>query len=150
VPGRRPLVRSPEEEAKGDESLAVAGWKLQRDVERLAGCHAQRGQATTLAPLAVDGQLPLGAIAVERCEVMAVVNPEVAAPARLDVDRLCEELQLVQGRMRRAVGPDDPVCTEVRIVRRVIEVAAVRPVLPAAPVALQDAVVDPLPDEPTL
>ena len=81
---------------------------------------------------------------------MAVVDAEAPAAARLDVHRLREELQLVQRRMRRAVGPDDPVGAEVRVVRRVAEVAAVRPVLAAALVALPDAVVDPLPDEPAL
>ena len=81
---------------------------------------------------------------------MPVADAEAAAAERLDADRLREELQLVQRGVRGAVGPDDPVGAEVRVVRRVAEVAAVGPVLAAARVALPDAVVDPLPDEAAL
>ncbi len=48
------------------------------------------------------------------------------------------------------VGPDDPVRAEVRVVRRLAEVAAVGPELAAARVRLPDPVVDPLPDESAL
>ncbi len=49
-----------------------------------------------------------------------------------------------------AVGPHDPVGAEVGVVSNFAEVAAVRPVLPAAFVDLPDAVVDPLPHEAAL
>jgi hypothetical protein len=83
-------------------------------------------------PLAVDRHLPLAAIGVEAGEVVAVRNPEPAAAERGHADRLREELEFVQRGMRRAVGPDDAVGAEVRVVRHLAEVAAVGPVVAAA------------------
>src|SRR5205085_2897498 len=95
-------------------------------------------------------QLPFTAVAVERSEVVTVADAEATAAARLDLDGLRQELQLVQRGMGCAVRPDDPVGTEVPVVRRLAEVAAVGPVLAAPRVDLPDAVIDPLPDEATL
>src|SRR5205807_1796874 len=88
----------------------------------------------------------------ETREAVAVADPEAAAPRahRLDADRLSEVLELVERGMRRPVGPDDPVGAEVRVVRLVAEVAAVRPEFATARIALDDRLVDPLPDEAAL
>ena len=152
VPGRRPLGRLAQEEAEREHPLAGAAARGQpeRDIQRLARRDAQRGQVPAGPPLAVDGQLPLAAVAVEAREEVPVADAEASAAQRLDAYGLREELQLVQGGVGGAVGPDDPVGAEVRVVRRLAEVAAVGPVLPAAAVDLADAVVDPLPDEAAL
>ena len=52
--------------------------------------------------------------------------------------------------MRRSIGPDQPVGAEVRVVTLLAEVAAVRPVLTSVGRGLEDPVVDPFPDEPSL
>ena len=151
VPRRRPLGRLAQEEPERDRPLALAApGQPGRDVERLAGPDAQRGQVAARSPLAVDGQLPLAAVAVEAGEEVPVVDAEAAASERLDADRLREELELVQRGVGGAVGPDDPVGAEVRVVPNLAEVAAVRPVLAPAAIDLADAVVDPLPDEAAL
>ena len=63
--------------------------------------------------------------------MVAVADAEPPAAERVDAHRLREELQLVQRGMGRAVGPDDAVGAEVRVVRHLAEVAAVGPVLAA-------------------
>ena len=73
------------------------------------------------------------------------MDPEAPAAEVLDRERRGEVLELVHGRMRRAVGPYEPVGAEVGVVPGLAEVAAVRPV-----VADADPVVDPLPDEAAL
>ena len=49
---------------------------------------AQRRQLAAGTPLAVDGQLPLAAVAVEAREEVPVADAEAAAAERLDADRL--------------------------------------------------------------
>src|SRR6185436_921847 len=100
VARRRPLGRGAQEEAERDEPLAGAGRQVERDVERAAGRDGERRQLRAAARLAVDGQLPGPAVAVERGEEMAVADAEAAAAQRLDPHGLREELQLVQRRVR--------------------------------------------------
>src|SRR5882762_4375603 len=129
VSRRRPFRLVAEEEAEGEEALVCVSGEIELDVERAAGRHEQAWQPAVLPRSAVDLELPLALVAVERGEVVAVADPEAPAAACLGLDRLREELQLVQRGMRRSVGPDDSVRAEVPVVRRLAEVAAVGPVL---------------------
>ena len=149
--GGGPLSGAAEEEAEGKEPLARRRRpEVERDVERFPRRHAQRRQAAATHDGAVVGQLPFTAEIGEVGEVAAVTEPKAVGPELLDRHGAGEELQLEEPGVRRAVGPDEAVRAEVRVVRRVAEVAAVGPVAPASVVGAADAVVDPLPDEAAL
>ena len=140
VARRRPLGRLAQEEAERD--VLVPGH-VERDVLALPRRRVQRRQVASL---------PLTAQVRQVDEVVAVVDPEPpgARVERLHADGRRQVLELVHRRVRRAVGPHEAVGAEVRVVRRLAEVAAVRPVLAPALVRAADPVVDPLPDEAAL
>src|SRR5262249_40318967 len=136
-----------QEESEGDEPLSGRGaLELELDLEAVA----QRRQSAAADDLPIHRQLPLAAQVPEPREVAPVVDPEARAAGCLDVHRPRQELQLVQRRVRRPVGPDEAADAEVGAVRDVAEVAAVCPVVAAPSISTADAVVDPLPDEAAL
>ncbi len=67
-----------------------------------------------------------------------------------DPHRRRQPLVLPHRGLRPSIGPDHPVAHEIAVVRRLAEVAAVGPVGPAVGQGLDQAVVEPLPDEPAL
>ena len=100
------------------------------------GGDAEPRQLAALHRLAVGGELPRargagrGSRSRRGCEIRKRLPRDA-----LDAHRLREELELGERGVRGAVGPDDAVGAEVRVVRRLAEVAAVGPVLAAARVA---------------
>ncbi|MNP43250.1 hypothetical protein D3C76_1370560 [compost metagenome] len=65
-------------------------------------------------------------------------------------EKLLRALGLIQGRMRRAVGEDQPVQTELSVVRFIAKIAAVGPEGVALFVMLSQGLVHPVPHKTTL
>ncbi len=87
-------------------------------------------------------------------EVLPVGQFDRARPGRLgrcgDLDRSRDLAVLEEGRLGRAIGPDQAVQAEVAVVGGVSEIAPVGPALCAVGKLLNEAVVPPLPDEAAL
>ena len=155
VTGGSPGGCAPEKEPEVDEPFSATASVDDVDPDRCAAARldTEPRQRPLLDDRAVPCDLPRAAEGREVGEVEAADDAKAAGAGvdRLDTHRLGQVLELEERRMRRTVGPDEAVRAEVRVVRLVAEVAAVRPVL--APVRRRvctDPVVDPFPDEAAL
>ena len=126
--------------------------KIKPDRAALAWGKIECGQLTRPPWLAIAQQFPRTSQIIEARKITLAGDTKqtVSAIQRLDLHRLSQVLQLGHRRVRRAVGPDKAVGTEVGIVRCVAEVAAIGPVGDAIGTLLANPMVDPLPHKAAL
>ena len=148
--GAQSVARA-QEEAEGDEPLAVAARQLERDVERLA--RRRRAAPAGARPCAARRRRSAPTRRGSGRASRSGGGCGCGSARRRDASTCtgcARNLSSCSAGCGVRSGQTIPSAQKFASCGVVAEVAAVRPVLAPARVALPDAVVDPLPDEPAL